>query len=86
MGTRGKRKTPGLRLRELREKLGLTIGEVQRRTRRLAQLRNAPELIVWKSRLSDIEMNGRTPSIYALSALSKIYGIDVRELLSWFVS
>jgi len=83
MGTRG-RKTPGQRLRTLRERLGLTIGEVQRRTQRLAVIRKAPQLAVWKSRLSDIETNGRTPSIYALSALAQIYDVDIQELLRWY--
>jgi len=83
MGTRG-RKTPGQRLRTLRERLGLTIGEVQRRTHRLAEVRKAPQLAVWKSRLSDIETNGRTPSIYALSALAQTYDVDIKELLRWY--
>jgi len=83
MDKRGKKRgsTPGQRLRELREELGLTIGEVQRRTRRLAAARKSPELMVWKSRLSDIETTGRTPSIYALSALAQTYKIPVRRLL-----
>jgi transcriptional regulator with XRE-family HTH domain len=83
MGTRG-RKTPGQKLRELREGLGLTIGEVQRRTHRLALTRKAPQLAVWKSRLSDIETNGRTPSIYVLSALAQTYRINISKLLRWY--
>ena len=83
MGKRGRR-TPGQRLRALRENLGLTIGEVQRRTQRLAKVRNAPQLAVWKSRLSDIETSGRTPSIYALSALAETYDVDIHELLRWY--
>jgi transcriptional regulator with XRE-family HTH domain len=83
MGIRG-RKTPGQRLRALRESRGLTIGEVQRRTKRLALTKNAPQLAVWKSRLSDIETSGRTPSIYALSALAQTYGVNIQQLLRWY--
>jgi transcriptional regulator with XRE-family HTH domain len=79
---RGKKRgsAPGQQLRELREELGLAIGEVQRRTKRRAEVRKSPELMVWKSRLSDIETTGRTPRIYALSALAQTYRIDVRRL------
>jgi transcriptional regulator with XRE-family HTH domain len=60
----------GKSLRTLREKLGLTMRDVENSS--------AP------SRLSDIETKGILPSIYRLYTLSVIYRRDLRELMSWY--
>ena len=76
--------TAGKRLRALRESLGLSMSEVERRTRELAAVRRNPRLRVPKGRLSDIETKGRTPGIHCLYALARAYGCDVRKLMGFY--
>jgi transcriptional regulator with XRE-family HTH domain len=76
--------TAGKRLRALRESLGLSMSEVERRTRELATLRHNPRLRVPKGSLSDIETKGRTPGIHCLYALAQAYRCDVRKLLGFY--
>ena len=49
---------PGLRLRQSRERLGLTYRDVERASFELAARRGRPELILHISRLADIENRG----------------------------
>ncbi len=77
-------KTAGKRLRALRESLGLSLSEVERRTRELATVRRNPRLRVPKGSLSDIETKGRTPGIHCLYALARAYRCDVRKLLGFY--
>jgi len=79
-----KPRTPGKRLRALRENLGLSMSDVERLTRELAAVRRNPRLRVPKSRLCEIETARRTPSIYCLYALSRAYGCDVRKLMGFY--
>jgi len=53
-------------------------------TERIARFRRNPKLRVPKSRLSGIEIEGRTPSIYCLSALATAYACDIRKLLQFY--
>ncbi len=68
-------------LRQFREKHGLTLRDVQEITTKLARRRHDPRLRITVSRLSDIEAQGRVPSIYCLAALAFAYGEDMRGLL-----
>jgi transcriptional regulator with XRE-family HTH domain len=77
-------KTAGKHLRALRESLGLSMSDVERRTRELATLRRNPRLRVPKSRLCEIETAKRTPGIHCLYALSRAYGCDVRKLMAFY--
>ena len=79
-----KPRTPGKRLRALRENLGLSMSDVERLTRELAAVRRNPRLRVPKGRLSDIETKGRTPGIHCLYALARAYGCDVRKLMGFY--
>ncbi len=74
--------SPGKRLRRLRESLGLTLTEVERLTRELANHRRNPRLAIPRSRLSEIETRGRTPSIYTMHSLAFAYRSDIRKLLA----
>ena len=74
----------GERLRKLREKRGLTLRDVEKLSSKLARTRRDPRLRVPKSRLSEIETKGRTPSIYCLYALSLGYDTDIRELMRFY--
>ena len=74
----------GKSLRTLREKLGLTMRDVENSSARIAERYRNEEFSIPPSRLSDIETKGILPSIYRLYTLSVIYRRDVRELLSWY--
>jgi transcriptional regulator with XRE-family HTH domain len=74
----------GLNLRGLRERLGLTMREVEGASLRIAARHANDELAVCPSRLSDIETKGLVPSIFRLYSLSIIYRCDLREILAWY--
>jgi transcriptional regulator with XRE-family HTH domain len=76
--------TAGLQLRNLREKLGLTMRDVETGTERLARKYGNEEYFIPISRLSDFETKGVIPSIYRLYSLGVLYRLDFRELLRWY--
>lgn len=74
----------GKSLRTLREKLGLTMRDVENSSMRIADRYRNEEYALPPSRLSDIETKGLMPSIHRLYTLSVIYRRDLRDLLSWY--
>src|SRR6201998_897445 len=74
----------GKSLRTLREKLGLTMRDVEHSSARIAEKYRNEEFSIPPSRLSDIETKGILPSIYRLYTLAIIYRRDVRELMAWY--
>jgi transcriptional regulator with XRE-family HTH domain len=74
----------GRKLRELREKIGLTLRDVEVASITLADTRGIEEFVINPSRLSDIETKGVIPSIYRLYVLSVIYRADYGELLKLY--
>lgn len=76
--------TAGNRLRGLREKLGLTIRDVENASAELASRYGHEDYAIPISRLSDIETKGVTPSIYRLYSFAVIYHCDFLEMLSWY--
>jgi transcriptional regulator with XRE-family HTH domain len=74
----------GSNLRALRERLGLTMREVESASLRIAERHANDEFAVSPSRLSDIETKASVPSIFRLYSLAVIYRCDVREVLSWY--
>ncbi|HLW84670.1 MAG TPA: helix-turn-helix transcriptional regulator [Candidatus Sulfotelmatobacter sp.] len=74
----------GKSLRTLREKLGLTMRDVETSSARIAERYRNEEFAVPPSRLSDIETKGLLPSIHRLYTLSVIYRRNLIELLSWY--
>ena len=74
----------GLRLRSLREQLGLTIRDVQDASELIAKKYGIEDFAVPIGRLSDVESKGVVPSIYRLYSLSVIYRIDIRDLMVWY--
>jgi transcriptional regulator with XRE-family HTH domain len=74
----------GRRLRDVRERLGLTLRSVEEASAQLASAFNNIEFSVPPSRLSDIETKGVLPSIYRLQSLSIIYRVSWDEVLSWY--
>jgi len=74
----------GRRLRELRQRLGLTVRDVQRASEKLASKHRNPNLLINKARLSDIESKGVLPNLYKLYALAAIYKQSLGDLLSLY--
>jgi transcriptional regulator with XRE-family HTH domain len=74
----------GKKLRELRERISLTLRDVELASTSLAESRGIEEFIINPSRLSDIETKGVIPSIYRLYVLSVIYRADFTELLKLY--
>ena len=74
----------GANLRILREKLGLTMRDVEMGSERLARKHNNEEYFIPISRLSDFETKGVIPSIFRLYSLTVLYRIHFHELLRWY--
>ena len=74
----------GLNLRGVRERLGLTMREVESASIRIAERHGNDEFELCPSRLSDIETKGLVPSVFRLYSLSVIYRCDLREILAWY--
>jgi transcriptional regulator with XRE-family HTH domain len=74
----------GLKLKQIREHLGLTFREVEEASTLIAQRNRSPEFIVSLSRLSDIENKGTLPTLYRLYTLSAIYRQELTEVLRWY--
>lgn len=75
---------PGFRLRQVREKLGLTYRDVERASLELASRRGRPEFVLHISRLADIENRGAIPGIHKLYALAVVYHLNPLEILRWY--
>ena len=75
---------PGTRLRNARERLGLTYRDVERASYELACHRGRPDFILHLSRLADIENRDVTPSLYKLYALAVILHLDPKEVSQWY--
>ena len=76
--------TGGQKLRVLREKLGLTMRDIETASERIARKRNNEEYLIPISRLSDFGTKGVIPSIYRLYSMAVMYRRDVREILLWY--
>lgn len=74
----------GQNLRVLREKLGLTMRDIETASERIARKHANEEYLIPISRLSDFETKGVIPSIYRLYSLAVIYRRELRELLMWY--
>jgi len=75
---------PGRKLRELRERLGLTLKAVVSESMKIGKLRENDEYYISFSRLSDIETKAVCPGLFRLHSFSLIYNVPYRELLQWF--
>lgn len=75
---------PGLRLRQARERLGLTYRDVERASYELAARRGRPDFILHISRLADIENRGVVPGLHKLYALAAVYRLSPLEILRWY--
>ncbi len=74
----------GQQLRSIREDLKLTLKDVEKRSREIAQLRQNPEYIFTAGRLSQVENSNSLPSLYKLATLSEIYAVPYADLLHFY--
>jgi transcriptional regulator with XRE-family HTH domain len=74
----------GKRLRAVRERLRLSIREVERLSAELATKTNAPDYYISHTWLGEMEAGRLKPNIYRLKTLSLIYKRDLDELLAYF--
>lgn len=74
----------GQRLRAIREEHHLTLKDVERRSRQIAESRHNPEYLFTAGRLSQVENSSSLPSLYKLATLSQIYKVPYAELLQVF--
>jgi transcriptional regulator with XRE-family HTH domain len=75
---------PGLRLRQARERLGLTYRDVERASYELASRRGRPDFILHISRLADIENRGVVPGLHKLYTLASIYRLNPVDIFGWY--
>ncbi|MBV8890872.1 MAG: helix-turn-helix transcriptional regulator [Acidobacteria bacterium] len=74
----------GQQLRLLREKLGLTMRDVEVASGLIAGKHGNDDFSVTLSRLSDIETKGVIPSIYRMYSLAVIYRCNLSQVLAWY--
>jgi transcriptional regulator with XRE-family HTH domain len=77
-------RSPGGKLKELRNSLGLTIREVQERSKGIAAQQNNLEYLISHAWLTGIENGNGVPSIFKFYTLGVIYGRPVRELVGYY--
>lgn len=75
---------PGLRLRQIRERLGLTYRDVEAASIEIAAKRGRPDFILHISRLADIENRNVVPGLHKLYSLAVIYHLDPLEITCWY--
>jgi transcriptional regulator with XRE-family HTH domain len=75
---------PGLRLRQVRERLELTYRDVERASYELAAKRGRPEFILHISRLADIENRGVVPGLHKLYTLATVYHLNPMDIFLWY--
>ena len=75
---------PGLRLRQVRKRLGLTYRDVEAASYELAAVRGSPSFIVHISQLADIENRNVVPGLHKFYTLAALYHLNPQELFRWF--
>ncbi len=71
----------GDNLRKIRDRLGLTMRDVESASHLIAQRHESDEYLIPPSRLSDIETKGVLPSIYRLYSLAAVYHREMQDML-----
>jgi transcriptional regulator with XRE-family HTH domain len=71
----------GLKLRRIRERLGLTLRQVEEASLEIADAERNSEYVVSVGRLNQVENDGSLPSIYKIYSLTVIYKLSIEEML-----
>jgi transcriptional regulator with XRE-family HTH domain len=73
-----------MRLKRIRERLGLTLRQVEERRRRLAEKKQNPDYIVSRGWLNNIENGTYKPSLCKQYSLGAIYNVHWSSIFSFF--
>ena len=74
----------GEKLREVRERLGLTVRDVEAKSQQIAEDRHNREYYISHAWVTDIENDKFTPTIFKLHSLSNIYSVAYPEVLLYY--
>jgi transcriptional regulator with XRE-family HTH domain len=74
----------GIDLRKIRERLGLTMRDVEEASFKISQRHASDEYLIPPSRLSDIETKGVVPSVFRFYSLAAIYRRPLRALFQLY--
>ena len=74
----------GTKLKELRNRLGITTREVEECSRRIAETEGSEDFYISNAWLTQIENKGCTPSIYKLYSRSVIYRAKFTDLFLFY--
>ena len=75
---------PGDRLREIRNRLGMSTREVAQMSHRIADAEHNSEFLISSPWLTQLENQTTLPSVYKLFTLAAIYGLAYTYLLSLY--
>ena len=76
--------TAGIRLKQLRLRLGLTLREVERLSRRLAKEKENQDFFISRGWLNNVENGSYTPGIFKLYSLGAIYRTHWSNIFGFF--
>ena len=74
----------GQKLRQIRERLSLTLRTVEEASLEIADSEGSSEYVVSTGRLNQVENDGSLPSIYKLYSLATIYRLGIEEVLGLY--
>ncbi len=74
----------GQRLRQVRERLNLTLRAVEEASLEIAGAEHNSDYVVSAGRLNQIENDGSLPSIYKLCSIATIYQMGIEEVLELY--
>jgi transcriptional regulator with XRE-family HTH domain len=74
----------GFRLRQIRERLNLTLRAVEEASLEIADAERNSEFVVSVARLNQIESDGSLPSLYKLYTLAVVYQLRIEEALALY--
>jgi len=74
----------GFKLKQIRERLGMTLREVEEASLHIVEAERNSEFMVSVGRLNQIENDGSLPSIYKLCSLAVIYRLSLPEVLGLY--
>ncbi len=84
MDANGPTETAGIRLKQLRERLGLTLREVETLSRRLAHEKQNQDFFISRGWLNNVENGSYTPGVFKLYSLGAIYRTHWSNIFALF--
>ena len=76
---------PGVRLREARKSLDLTLRDVATESEAIARERGDSRFQVSPTSLHSVETKGHVPSLHHLYSLARIHGLSLDSVLCWYL-